>query len=77
MYLKYTRSDGFVVSIPPYHMMPMMSQFGQNYHYNAQHMPPLMGMGTTRPYFRHRAPRWKSEGKNLCFYCKATGHFYQ
>ena len=38
----YARSAGFVVSIPPYHMMPMLSQFGQNYHYNSQHMPPLI-----------------------------------
>ena len=38
MYSNYARSAGFVVSITPYHMMPMLSQFGQNYHYNAQHM---------------------------------------
>ena len=64
-------------AISPYHMIPMMSQFvqqfGQNYHYNAQYMPPLMGRGTTRPCFRPRAPGWTPEGGGLCFYCKATG----
>jgi len=65
MYSNYARSADFAVSIPPYHMMSTMSQLGQNYHYNAQHMSPLMGMGTTRPSFRPMVSRWKTEGRSL------------